>query len=149
MATDFARCGKQQENRVWGAVRQCVAMTARWIAVATLAVASLGKLTGEHNTFGQYGLGPGAGLLWAIGELVLAAWLVSGWQLMSARRVAMTVFGFLAGVSLVMFWQGRPTCGCFGIVEVRPLWVMLLDVAVALGLLVANRFDTSDQARVG
>lgn len=141
MATEVVRRVEQQKSGLWEPIYRCIAVAVRWVAALVLVVASLGKLAGGHDTFVQYSLGPGAGLLWAIGELVLAVWLVSGWQLMAARRVAMMVFGFLAGVSLLMFWEGRPTCGCLGVVDIRPMWVMWLDLGLALGFLVANRWD--------
>lgn len=149
MATDILRYSKQQQIKVGEAIGLAIAVAVRWVAALVLVVASLGKLTGGHDTFVQYSLGPGAGLLWAIGELVLAVWLVSGWQLVAARRVAMMVFGFLAGVSWLMFWEGRATCGCLGVVEVRPVWVTLLDVGLALGLLVANRWHTGHVKTAG
>jgi hypothetical protein len=68
------------------------------------------------------------------GEILLAAWLLSGLAAAWSRRVAMGLFGLFALVTLCKGLAGASSCGCFGRFEVNPWWTLLLDVGVFTGL---------------
>lgn len=68
------------------------------------------------------------------GEILLALWLLSGWQRRGAWFTAAGVFGLFALASLYLVWQGQSSCGCFGEVPVSPWLTFMLDLLV-LGLL--------------
>ena len=69
-----------------------------------------------------------------VGEILLAAWLLSGLAAACSRRVAMGLFGLFALVTLGKGLAGASSCGCFGRFEINPWWTLLLDVGVFTGL---------------
>ena len=73
-------------------------------------------------------------------ELLLGLWLVSGLWMKLAWGVTLVLFSGFTGVSLSMVIEGRSSCGCFGAVEVSPIWMLLFDiVAIALLLLCSRK----------
>jgi hypothetical protein len=67
---------------------------------------------------------------------VLGAWLLVGRKIEWAWTVAFVYFCLLAGASLAMGIQERPSCGCFGKLPVNP-WIAFGVDIVALIMLAA------------
>ena len=67
-------------------------------------------------------------------EFVIAIWLLIGWAEQISWWFALLLFSSFTGASLMMVVQGRSTCGCLGVVEFNPLWMLLFD-GVVIGLL--------------
>jgi hypothetical protein len=68
----------------------------------------------------------------------LGLWLLSGFSRPHAWVAACGYFGLLSGITFVMGLLGRPSCGCFGRVDVSPWWVFALDVLVVAALVVVR-----------
>jgi len=75
-----------------------------------------------------YGVSYSAIILVVQLELLVAAWLVSGWRPKFATRSAAVLFSTFAGFSLIIALAGRETCGCFGSVPVSPWITFSLDM---------------------
>jgi hypothetical protein len=71
-------------------------------------------------------------------ELLLALWLLSGFAVPWARRVALVTFLAFASYSLYLGLSGTASCGCFGKARVSPWWTFLLD-AVLVFLLLSSK----------
>ncbi len=67
-------------------------------------------------------------------ELFFGLWLLAGLYPRWTWLAALLCFGGFAGVSLYKAISGEATCGCFGSVEVNPLYTFTLDVMVQLAL---------------
>jgi hypothetical protein len=50
----------------------------------------------------------------------------------------MLLFALFAGHSLLLILQGAQSCGCFGAVEVNPVWTLLVDLFVLIGLAIEH-----------
>jgi hypothetical protein len=75
----------------------------------------------------------------AVGELLLACWLASGWKHSIARLSVGLAFLSFCGVATWMTLRGATTCGCFGDLEVAPFWMVAVDAAIAGLLLLSPR----------
>ena len=80
-------------------------------------------------------------LLLIIGELSLGVWLLSGLRKREANWVASGVFLLFTIVSASKYLTGSRGCGCFGNLEVAPLLMFGIDMAV-LGALAMDRLLT-------
>ena len=110
-----------------------------------LLLAAIGKLLdnrffaerlAEWQLFPTWSLLP-LGVLVSLSELVLAAWLFSGWRLAEAAVVAVLFHvGYIAGTVVTLLRDIRlPDCGCFGILFPHPLdWMMVWQDALLAGL---------------
>jgi hypothetical protein len=67
-------------------------------------------------------------------ECIVAAWLLSGWAAVGARRVAMGLLGVFAGIAGWRLFTGAADCGCFGRLHVHPAWTFAFDLLALLGL---------------
>lgn len=65
-----------------------------------------------------------------VGELILAAWLLSGVFARRCHHVTLSIFGLFAMVALAKGVTGQASCGCFGRFEVNPWWTLVLDLGV-------------------
>jgi hypothetical protein len=52
--------------------------------------------------------------------VLLAVWLLSGWQRERAWLAAVATFLVFTGASLTLAVQGYSSCGCFGAISVNP-----------------------------
>jgi hypothetical protein len=68
-------------------------------------------------------------------ELLLGAWLLSGWWPVGAWTAALGFFSTVAGVSLYLALVGQTSCGCFGTVAVNPWATLGIDVTALTVLL--------------
>ena len=85
-------------------------------------------------------------IIWIEVEILLGLLLLSGLCPRLTWLAAAGCFVVFTGVSLGKAIGGESSCGCFGVVEVNPWYVLILDVA-ALALLIAFRpnFDHPPQ----
>jgi len=61
-------------------------------------------------------------------EVFLALWLISNWRPKAVRVLSLCVFGvFLASLAMKIF-NGEDSCGCFGVVNVPPVFTAIIDV---------------------
>ncbi|MDA0657215.1 MAG: hypothetical protein O2931_00605 [Planctomycetota bacterium] len=74
-------------------------------------------------------------------EFLLVAWFFATPRFRIARGLAIVLFGSFLAVSLWKLASGATSCGCFGTVQVHPIWTVLLD-AFCLTLLVLSRPDS-------
>lgn len=106
-----------------------------------LFVAAIGKLLDNRyfaEMLAQWQLFPrwsllGLGVVVSLSELVLTAWLFSGWRLTQAALVALLFhLGYISGTVITLLRGIRlPDCGCFGILFPHPLdWMMVFQDAV-------------------
>lgn len=112
-----------------------------------LLVAGFGKLLdnrffaerlAEWQLFPRWSLLP-LGVAVSLSELLLAAWLFSGWRLAEAALIAFLFHvGYIAGTVITLLRGIQlPDCGCFGIVFPHPLdWNMVWQDAFLAGLCV-------------
>jgi hypothetical protein len=70
-------------------------------------------------------------------EVLLAVWLISGWQWPLAWLAAVGTFAVFAAGSAWLAWQGHSSCGCFGQVPMSPTYTLAIDLAVLALLLLA------------
>jgi uncharacterized membrane protein YphA (DoxX/SURF4 family) len=71
------------------------------------------------------------------GELVLGAWILSGWRLAPAALLAVAMYLAWAVLLTLTLLRGLElqNCGCFGIFLARPLrWYSPLEDVLAMGL---------------
>ncbi len=78
-------------------------------------------------------------------ELLLAAWLVSRFELDKATVASAVVFVVFAVVSLYKGLQGESNCACFGAIETSPWLSLVLDLS-AIVCLAAVRPETKKQS---
>ena len=67
-------------------------------------------------------------------EVVLAIWLVSGLYPRIAWLAALLTFTLFAAASLYLGIAGRPSCGCFGKLEVNPWYTFGVDTLAVAAL---------------
>src|SRR5438270_5056315 len=101
----------------------------RFLCAGTLLAAALLK---TNQLFTDPGLGLLYGSRWrdaalAEYELALALWLLSGFRLRSARRLALLTFTTFGAYALYLGVSGESSCGCFGKASVNPWWTVALD----------------------
>ena len=70
-------------------------------------------------------------------EVLLAVWLISGWQRPLAWITAVVTFAVFAAGSGWLAWQGHSSCGCFGKLSMSPTYTLAIDVAILALLLLA------------
>jgi hypothetical protein len=76
-----------------------------------------------------------ARVLEAAVEWILAVWLVTGIAPRWASRTAVCFFLAFAAVSGRELLLGRRNCGCFGNLQIRPIWTLMIDVLALSALL--------------
>jgi hypothetical protein len=81
----------------------------------------------------------------AVLEAVLATVSIAGPWRRAAWHATIVVFGLFAIVAAVEAIWGRASCGCFGAVQVRPIYTMVLDLAAVTMLVVTGRPDGEGQ----
>lgn len=123
-----------------------------------LLVAAIGKLLDNRffaEKLAEWQLFPswsllGLGVVVSLSELVLAAWLFSGWRLRQAALVAVLFhLGYIGGTVITLLRGIRlADCGCFGILFPHPLdWMMVWQdmflTALCVALYVLARRRTS------
>jgi hypothetical protein len=70
-------------------------------------------------------------------ELLLTAWLFSGWRLSHAALASVVLHSMFTGWSIATLWRGIkvPNCGCFGVFWGRPLtWGTVGEDLVLVGI---------------
>jgi len=72
-------------------------------------------------------------------EIILAAWLLSGFQKRLSWQVAGAVFAVFSMITLYKGVSGESSCGCFGKVEMSPWHTLILDVGVLAALIAFRR----------
>ena len=120
--------------------RHLLWLVARIAAAAVLIAAGSLKLFAGSGSFepGPVVLEPHVVILVATAELVLGAWLLSGWSTAVARPVAVAAFAGFAAMSGWLAWVGAAECGCFGSVRVSPIVSAAIDVTLAAALLTSR-----------
>jgi hypothetical protein len=84
-------------------------------------------------------------LVQVIFELMLGAWLVSGYQRRYAVRVGLLVFLVFFAVTIYQIIIGAKSCGCFGAVHVPPTATLLaVDLPAILILLLFGVLPESE-----
>lgn len=68
-------------------------------------------------------------------EILLSAWLLSGFVLLGSWLAALLTFVLLAGISGYLGWIGQANCGCFGVIEASPWLAFAVDLTALLMLL--------------
>jgi hypothetical protein len=134
-------------GHLWCSWRRRASLAIRWIAGSVLIVAALTKLITASPTaslatvlFGVHG-----DLLWGLVETSVGAWLIAGWYVPVALRVALVLFGAFVGVNGVLAWLGWPSCGCFGAVPIGPLTMLGMDAGLVGLLLCACRWSSQGE----
>lgn len=103
-----------------------------------LLIAAIGKLLDNRHfaeVLAQWQLFPSwtllpLGVVASVSELLLAAWLFSGWHLRQAAIVAVLFHvGYVVATAVTLLRGIRlPDCGCFGIFFPHPLdWIMAFE----------------------
>jgi len=73
-------------------------------------------------------------------ELVLIAWIVSGWRKRTCSKVLLfTFFAFTIHSSYLIF-KGQASCNCFGYIQTSPMFTGLLSSFLACCLLASLAF---------
>ena len=108
-----------------------LAILSRTSAAGVLGLAAALKVLGPGNSF----LPTSLSLEWlGLVEGFLAVWLIIGFRSrLAARVVAVT----LAGFASVAAYQARNrswNCGCFGVIEIDPRVMAVVDLVSAIGL---------------
>ena len=67
-------------------------------------------------------------------EIMLAFWLFSAWLSKHSKGVGLVMFSLFLLVSFYKLLSGADSCGCFGVVEIHPIFTCLIDL-VSLTLL--------------
>jgi hypothetical protein len=67
-------------------------------------------------------------------EIVLGIWLWSGVRPILSWLVALVTFTAFAAASSYLAWIGQSSCGCFGNLQVNPVFALALDCAILTGL---------------
>jgi hypothetical protein len=104
------------------------------LGIFLLATAAL-KLAGRHvSPMPQIGwfAQPTVQLAAAEGEIILAAWLLSGRYQVGAWLAALGTFLSFAAVSGYLGAIGRSSCGCFGPIAASPWYAFGVDVGAIL-----------------
>ncbi len=110
----------------------------------TLAMIAAALLLGFAAAMKLYG--PMAGLSFlhkrgvaeACGELLLAAWLISGLLPGRAWRAAIFAYAIFFGVSVYKAFNHAPSCGCFGPARVPPWVTASVDCLMLMMLMTAR-----------
>ena len=68
-------------------------------------------------------------------EMGIAAWLLSGFKAKIAKKIAITLFSIFAFYLMTKLSAGAESCGCFGAIDVPPVFSLIIDLLM-IGLLV-------------
>ena len=109
-----------------------------WLIGGVLLIAAIGKLLDNRHfaeVLALWRLFPSwsllsLGVVASLSELLLAAWLFSGWHLRQAAIVAVLFhLGYVVATVVTLVRGIRlPDCGCFGVFFPHPLdWIMALE----------------------
>ncbi len=101
----------------------------------TAAMKLYGLMVDPYKTPGVY---PALFVVAAQAELVLAFWLLSGWQASVCRLCCIGLFGCFAIISFGLAVNDQASCGCLGLVAVSPWWTLAINLFVLL-LLILNK----------
>jgi hypothetical protein len=82
-------------------------------------------------------------------EAALALLLVAGVWPCGIWLATVTIFALFAIITVAGAIQGKDSCGCFGAVQVRPVYTMFLDISAVAALLVSGRPSKSGSEVVG
>ena len=77
-------------------------------------------------------------MLLIVYEVCLAFWLLSTWRPQIARLVAIATFALFSAMTLPRHLAGEDSCGCFGVIEIKPIYTILLDLAIIACLVMWN-----------
>ncbi len=69
-------------------------------------------------------------------EVILAVWLLSGWQVAGAWLTSLLAFGTFLVFNLYLGVVGHASCGCLGRIQVNPYVTAGFDLAIMVALLV-------------
>ena len=69
-------------------------------------------------------------------EMGLGIWLVSGLFKKAGWLLATIAFTGFIGITIAKWWTGAASCGCFGVVLVKP-WITLTVIDIPLFILIA------------
>jgi len=72
-------------------------------------------------------------------EALLGLALVAGLWREAAWYAAISAFSLFAIITAVEAAKGKDSCGCFGAVQVRPIYTTCLDIAAVAALLLTGR----------
>lgn len=124
-------------------------LLARTLACVLITAATL-KLAGlafdPAPRYGWLAL-PGMPIVVLVWEIALAAWLLAGYRKVGAWLATLGTFSVFALASYQSWAIGRPSCGCFGQIQVGPWYVLAFDLGVLL-LLVLIRPDLTAVRKV-
>jgi thiol-disulfide isomerase/thioredoxin len=69
-------------------------------------------------------------------EMGLGIWLVSGLFRKAGWLLSLVAFAGFIGITIAKWWTGAASCGCFGVVLVKP-WITLTAIDIPLFVLLA------------
>jgi thiol-disulfide isomerase/thioredoxin len=69
-------------------------------------------------------------------EMGLGIWLVSGLFRKAGWLLSLVAFAGFIGITIAKWWTGAASCGCFGVVHVKP-WITLTAIDIPLFALLA------------
>ncbi|XZE19238.1 MauE/DoxX family redox-associated membrane protein [Pirellulaceae bacterium SH449] len=72
-------------------------------------------------------------------ELVLALWLLSRIRMPLSLLASAIFFLFAVASNLYAIWRGKSSCGCFGNIEVSPVFTLGLNIVILLASAYALR----------
>ena len=78
-------------------------------------------------------------------EAVLGLVLLSGLWPSPTWCAAVTLFSLFAIITATETLQGKTSCGCFGSVQIRPVYTLFLDLTAVALLLVTGRPDRGSE----
>jgi hypothetical protein len=110
------------------------------LAGGTLLAAAAAKVAGSDvSPVARSGWLAGSELLGmlVVYEFFVGGWLVSGLMKAGAWLAATATFVVFAAVSGRAAWIGQASCGCMGRLDTPPVYVLLLDLAMVIALLVS------------
>lgn len=91
----------------------------------------------------------GLNVFFALFEVALATWLLSGVRQVAAWATASVLFSLFFVVALFKAVVGEADCGCFGAVAIPPWWTALFDLAAVVTLLSCRRFVLANRCQGG
>ena len=123
-------------------------MTARqWVGtLATMAASVLLAFAGGAKLWSEGGASPLPLMnhavvrsVTAVAELTVALWLASGIAHGLASRVAAAMLFVFCAVACWLATVGATSCGCFGGLQVSPVWMVGADAVLGGALLIGSR----------
>jgi hypothetical protein len=88
-----------------------------------------------------YVLSPKWQILLMEGECLLGLWLISGFYRRPALVAALVTFVTFSAVNFFLGVLGRPSCGCFGNVQVNPWYVFTLDLLAVIAIIYSRPWE--------